>query len=117
MTMALLSGSPAIDEGDWRGCRDERGLPLTKDQRGMPRPANFKGTNHACDIGAYEYQGPLDGGIGKCVVTDAHQLSGYCIGTRGGVCREAYDPTNCPPKHQSAMPRQTSAPKVHLGSI
>lgn len=54
--------------------------------------------------------------LGKCVVTDA-KLSGYCIGTRGGVCREAYDPTNCPPKHQSAMPRQTSAPTVHLGSI
>ena len=57
MTMALLSGSPAIDEGDWRGCKDERGRLLTTDQRGMPRPANFKGGDNSCDIGAYENQG------------------------------------------------------------
>jgi hypothetical protein len=37
-------------------------------------------------------------GMGKCVVTDTNTLSGYCIGPRGGVCREAYDPTNCPPQ-------------------
>ena len=57
MTMALLSGSPAIDAGNWRGCKDEPFRFLTTDQRGMPRPANVKGSLHTCDIGAYEYQG------------------------------------------------------------
>ncbi len=46
-TMALISGSPAIDAGTNVGC------PPT-DQRGGPRPVN--GT---CDIGAVEYQGHL----------------------------------------------------------
>ena len=41
MTMALLSGSPAIDAGNGSGCRDEHRLPLTTDQRGMPRPATW----------------------------------------------------------------------------
>jgi len=94
-TMALPSGSPAIDAGNPSGCNDGHGRLLTTDQRGMPRPD--KEDTAGCDMGAYEYQSPLEGGIGKCVVTDA-KLSGYCIGTRGGVCREAYDPTNCPPQ-------------------
>ncbi len=42
-TMALLTGSPAIDAGDPRSCG---GI----DQRGVTRP---QGTN--CDIGAFEY--------------------------------------------------------------
>src|SRR6266498_3575879 len=44
-TMALLSGSPAINAGDDGECADT-------DQRGEARPFG----NH-CDIGAYEYQG------------------------------------------------------------
>jgi hypothetical protein len=43
LTMALLSGSPAIDAGD------ASPAPLT-DQRGFPRPAGL-----AADIGAFEY--------------------------------------------------------------
>jgi CSLREA domain-containing protein/uncharacterized repeat protein (TIGR01451 family) len=45
-TMALATGSPAIDAGTAEGC------PAT-DQRGVARPAGS-----ACDIGAYEYQPP-----------------------------------------------------------
>lgn len=33
--------------------------------------------------------------IGSCLVDSSNSLSGYCIGVRGGICREAYDPTNC----------------------
>jgi hypothetical protein len=33
---------------------------------------------------------------GRCLVGSGNTLTGYCIGTRGGVCRHAYDPTNCP---------------------
>lgn len=44
-TMALLSGSPAINTGDDSIC-------VPTDQRGVTRP---QGTH--CDIGAYEYQG------------------------------------------------------------
>jgi uncharacterized repeat protein (TIGR01451 family) len=45
-TVALLSGSPAIDAGTAEGCP-----PV--DQRGVARPIGS-----ACDIGAYEYQPP-----------------------------------------------------------
>ena len=51
-TIALLSGSPAIDAGTNTGC------PST-DQRGESRPYNS-----TCDIGAFEYQ-PLPGAFGK----------------------------------------------------
>jgi hypothetical protein len=37
-------------------------------------------------------------GKGECVVTGSNTLSGYCVGPRGGICREAYDPTSCPPQ-------------------
>jgi hypothetical protein len=51
-THALLSGSPAIDAGNPGGCRDEFGVLLTTDQRGINRPAA------GCDIGAFELQQP-----------------------------------------------------------
>ena len=47
-THALLAGSPAIDAGNTGGCRDEFGVLLTTDQRGINRPAA------GCDIGAFE---------------------------------------------------------------
>jgi len=52
-TMALHSGSPAVDAGDPSGCKF--GLSLLKtDQRGQPRPdPEDKG---GCDIGAFERQ-------------------------------------------------------------
>jgi len=52
-TMALSSGSPAIDAGNPSGCADEHGHLLKKDQRGQPRPEK-KGAR--CDMGAYELQ-------------------------------------------------------------
>ena len=33
--------------------------------------------------------------LGRCVVSNGKMI-GYCIGVRSGVCREAFDPTNCP---------------------
>ncbi len=52
-TMALITGSPAIDGGTNTNC------PST-DQRGLPRPVdgNFD-TIAVCDMGAVEYQGHL----------------------------------------------------------
>jgi hypothetical protein len=47
-TMALLSGSPAVDAGDPSGCK------VRTDQRGEPRP-DPEDTG-GCDIGAYELQ-------------------------------------------------------------
>ncbi|HWZ83252.1 MAG TPA: choice-of-anchor Q domain-containing protein [Terriglobales bacterium] len=52
LTMALPSGSPAIDAGNPAGCKNERGRLLKTDQRGQPRPD--KEDTVGCDIGAYE---------------------------------------------------------------
>jgi hypothetical protein len=53
-TMALPSGSPAIDAGNPAGCTDNLGHLLRTDQRGQPRhdPEDTTG----CDIGSYESQ-------------------------------------------------------------
>ena len=53
LTMALMTGSPAIDAGNPTGCTDNLGQLLTSDQRGQPRPD--KGETR-CDMGAYENQ-------------------------------------------------------------
>ena len=53
-TMALPSGSPAIDAGNPAGCTDSHAHLLTTDQRGQPRPD--KEDTGGCDIGAYESQ-------------------------------------------------------------
>ena len=53
-TMALPSGSLAVDAGNPNGCNDGSGHLLKTDQRGMPRP-NAEDTR-GCDIGAYELQ-------------------------------------------------------------
>jgi hypothetical protein len=53
-TMALLSGSPAIDAGNPSGCTDGLGHLLKTDQRGMPRPDTEDAAG--CDMGAFERQ-------------------------------------------------------------
>jgi hypothetical protein len=53
-TMALPSGSPAVDAGNPSGCTDSLGHLLTTDQRGKPRP-DTEDTG-GCDMGAYERQ-------------------------------------------------------------
>jgi hypothetical protein len=54
LTMALLSGSPAIDAGNPAGCTNDKGKLLKTDQRGKARPD--KGGTGLCDIGSYEWQ-------------------------------------------------------------
>jgi hypothetical protein len=61
-TIALLSGSPAIDAIALADCTDQQGSPLTTDQRGFPRP-DFG--EIACDIGAFESQESFAGQPGK----------------------------------------------------
>ncbi len=59
-THALLAGSPAIDAGDSAGCP-------AADQRGVARPLDGDGDGSAaCDIGAYEAEGPLRRGDADC---------------------------------------------------
>jgi hypothetical protein len=53
-TMALQSGSAAIDNGNPSGCTDQAGHLLKTDQRGKPRP-DLEDTR-GCDMGAYERQ-------------------------------------------------------------
>ncbi len=55
-TLALWSGSPAIDAGNPAGCTDQSGNPISLDQVGNYRPkdGNADGVN-ICDIGAYEF--------------------------------------------------------------
>lgn len=54
LTVALDSGSPAIDAGNGGGCRDWLGRLLATDQRGMPRPDTSE--SRGCDMGAFESQ-------------------------------------------------------------
>ena len=76
-THALLSGSPAIDAGS-----DDCPPPAT-DQRGVARPQGA-----SCDIGAYEYEGPLPEKLGdvNCDgavnVVDALFILQYEVGLR-----------------------------------
>jgi predicted outer membrane repeat protein len=51
-TIALLAGSPAIDQINAGHCLDLSGKPLTIDQRDASRPFPSGGL---CDIGAYEF--------------------------------------------------------------
>jgi hypothetical protein len=53
-TMALSSGSPAIDAGNPLGCIDGQGRRFSIDQRGLPRPD--REDTSGCDMGAYESQ-------------------------------------------------------------
>ena len=53
-TMALLTGSPAIDAGNPNGCTNNNGVLLKTDQRGLPRPDTED--RSGCDMGAYERQ-------------------------------------------------------------
>jgi len=53
-TIPLLSGSPAIDAGNPKGCTDGNGHLLKTDQRGKPRPD--KEDTGGCDMGAFERQ-------------------------------------------------------------
>jgi hypothetical protein len=53
-TQALLTGSPAIDSGNPKGCTDGNGNLLKTDQRGKPRPD--KEDSGGCDMGAFERQ-------------------------------------------------------------
>jgi CSLREA domain-containing protein len=54
-TMALLTGSPAIDRVPLAACTDDVAAPLTVDQRGLARPIPAGG---ACDAGAFESTAP-----------------------------------------------------------
>jgi hypothetical protein len=54
-TMAIASGSPAVDAGNPHGCSNGRGQLLTTDQRGDPRP-DPGDVGVGCDIGAFELQ-------------------------------------------------------------
>jgi hypothetical protein len=43
------------------------------------------------------------GKMGHCeLVNDT--MNGSCLGVRGGICRSAYDPTNCPPGQPPTTP-------------
>jgi CSLREA domain-containing protein len=66
-TRALLPGSPAIDTAAPTGATDDVGAPLTKDQRGFPRPYPAGGR---FDMGAFELQPVLS--IGDVTVTQSN---------------------------------------------
>jgi predicted outer membrane repeat protein len=71
-TLALTTGSPAIDAG-LDGCPDQNGTPLTVDQRGAHRP-----TGAACDLGAYEFEANGDvNGDGTRDVADVFALINF----------------------------------------
>lgn len=83
-TMALPSGSPAIDAGNPSGCTDGNGDLLKTDQRGKPRP-DTEDTG-GCDMGAYESQSVDSGPV----------LTGYCAASSYPRCAVALDLSHCP---------------------
>jgi hypothetical protein len=97
-TIALLSGSPAIDAGNPSGCTDGLGHLLKTDQRGLPRPNTED--RSGCDMGAFERQ------------TNTPLLTGYCWGGLStgprGHCEVAPDTVQCP-IGQSAITPTTDA--------
>jgi hypothetical protein len=70
-TIALKSGSPAINAGNPGGCTDAFGHALTSDERNVARPQPAVGR---CDVGAYELApaiatSGLAGAVGKSGAT------------------------------------------------
>jgi len=61
------------------------------------------GTVH--DSGMLTCVAPPRSGPGHCVVPSGETaMNGFCVGELGGLCREAYDPTNCPPGQAAISP-------------
>ncbi|MCX6023077.1 MAG: right-handed parallel beta-helix repeat-containing protein, partial [Chloroflexi bacterium] len=67
-TIALQTGSPAINAVPTGSCLDKDNAALTQDQRGSPRPVGG-----ACDMGAFEVQG-ADPTPPTCVLTSGPTL-------------------------------------------
>jgi CSLREA domain-containing protein len=53
LTHPVLAGSPALDAGNPDGCREDDGVLILTDQRGIDRPQGAR-----CDAGAYEAAWP-----------------------------------------------------------
>jgi CSLREA domain-containing protein len=72
-TRALLPGSPAINAGNNATAVDhENGnVPLTVDQRGLPRISTNNSSNSIVDIGAFEKQSVTNNRMGELRI-DAH---------------------------------------------
>ena len=86
-TMALLTGSPAIDAGNPAPVSDSLPPPVpptlipcpTTDQRGFTRP-DVSGT--ACDIGAFETQSPPPSSGASASITNANGAT-FTVGSAG----------------------------------
>jgi hypothetical protein len=87
LTMALLTGSPAIDHGNNATC-------ATTDQRGVPRPLGPR-----CDIGSYELDTPQPGPL-YTVNTSADPGDGICTWL-DCTFREAINAANNHPNNTS----------------
>ena len=70
-TLALLTGSPAIDAGPEGGCAEEALGPLATDQRGEPRPQGRR-----CDAGAFEAPAERDATYPGCRVIGTPRAAG-----------------------------------------
>lgn len=92
-TMALPSGSPAVDAGNPTGCTDGLGHVLKADQRGQPRPDVEEVSG--CDLGSYEYQALAGHCVIVCGTVGPCRLTGYCAGPVNNSCQRGYDPVHC----------------------
>jgi len=70
-TVALLPAGRAVDHIPVAACTDEQGLPITTDQRGVPRPQG-----PGCDVGAFELSQPRGAGFWahQCSDDGFHQI-------------------------------------------
>jgi hypothetical protein len=93
-TIALQSGSPAIDAIPVANCTDQASppQPITNDQRGFLRPDPGAA---ACDIGAYESD--------ALQVANLDQFVSFCQFASCGGGQFAADSTGCPAGTQGAF--------------
>lgn len=83
-THSLLSGSPAINQGDPVGCKDNGGSDFTADQRGFARPVGGR-----CDVGAYE------NGICGDGATDAGESCDDANASNADACLVTCEAASC----------------------
>jgi probable HAF family extracellular repeat protein len=87
------------------GTRYHRSSPTTANEGSSSEKTSMQSSSTSGNvITDYLPELPNIPGGSHCSISSRGLLTGYCLGARGGICREAYDPTRCPPRHKPKTP-------------